>query len=173
MKPTTLPPQKYLREALRYERSTGRLFWRTRPRSHFKKAGTRAYWNRRYAGTEAFAAVMPTWGHLRGRLDKQSFLAHRVVWKLVRGTEPPPIIDHKDRNPKNNRNKNLRAATNAQNCANGKRQGIYFDKAHDRWRAHVSVNGKKKQIGEFSTREEAFAARVAKAREIYGEFAAQ
>ncbi len=36
------------------------------------------------------------------------FLVHRAIWKWVHGVEPALTIDHKDRNPKNNRIGNLR-----------------------------------------------------------------
>jgi hypothetical protein len=45
-------------------------------------------------------------------------LEHRLIWLLVHGEAPPPIIDHRNRIPFDNRPKNLRAATHALNLAN-------------------------------------------------------
>lgn len=171
MKVATLPPQKFLKEALRYDAATGKLYWRKRPLHHFSTEGQQRRWNRRYPGKEAFATADPVWGYLRGRIGKQSFLAHRVVWKMVRDTEPPPIVDHRDRNPKNNRDKNLREATNTQNCLNGKRSGVSFDSGHQKWRARVTVGGKRVCLGRYGTEREALEARRARAVVEYGEFA--
>lgn len=169
--PTKLPSQKFLKECFRYERSTGKLFWKKRPTKHFTSDREFRRWNNRYAGDEAFKAVT-SWGHRRGRVEGHSFLAHRVVWKIVTGNEPPDVIDHKDRNGQNNRWKNLREATTSQNCMNAIRKGVYFCKEHDRWRVHISISGKKTKIGDYKTEREAIEARQKAVREVYGEFAA-
>jgi hypothetical protein len=168
--PLVLPPQKYLKECFRYERSTGKLFWKKRPLKHFVSAREHKRWNTRYAGAETFKAVVE-WGYTRGRLDGRSYLTHRVVWKLVRGTEPPDVVGHKDGVPANNRNENLREATTAQNCSNGKRKGYYFDRHKGYWLAHVSIGGKKKIIAHCKSEAEAAAARRVAATQTYGEFA--
>lgn len=169
--PITLPPQAYLKECLRYEAATGKLFWKARPVEHFKHAGTCRYWNRRYAGTPAFN--IPTeWGYLRGNLDKRAYLAHRVVWKLVRGTEPPPLVDHEDQTPTNNRDENLREATTPQNCINSaKRSKVSFDKGQGKWRARTTIDGKRIHIGWFVTEEAALQAQIVHSRAVHGEFA--
>lgn len=170
VKPILLPSQEYLAECLRYDPSSGKLFWKERPLSHFKHPGTGRYWNRRHAGTEAFATPAE-WGYLRGNLNKRAYLAHRIVWKLVRGTEPPDIVDHRDGIPTNNRDENLREATNAQNCSNGKRKGYYFDAGKGYWVAHVSIGGKKTAVAYCKTEQDAAAARKEAAEKHYGEFA--
>lgn len=171
IEPAKLPPQEYLAECLFYEAATGKLYWKVRPEHHFKHSGTRTYWNRRYAGTAAFN-TSAEWGYLRGHLDKQPYLAHRVVWKLVRGTEPPPLVDHKDQDPINNRDENLREATTPQNCINSaKRSNVRYVEKLRKWRARTTYQGKRVHIGYFATEREAVAAQTAKSREFHGEFA--
>lgn len=167
--PVKIPEQKFLRECLRYDRSTGKLFWRKRPAHHFVHVREYRRWNTRYAGLEAFVHVTK-WGHRRGRLDGVSYLAHRIIWKLVTGKEPPDVIDHRDRDGQNNRWRNLRKATTPQNCINGSRQGVHVQRG--RWRARVTGKaGERIHVGYFSSKEEALIARRNKNAELHGKFA--
>lgn len=110
-----LPPQSYLQECLTYDETTGRLTWKARPPSHFKDAQLGASWvaniqNSKFAGK-------PAKGHLRGSINGQRVYAHRVIWKLVYGTEPD-VIDHIDGDPGNNVLTNLRSGTSRDNSRN-------------------------------------------------------
>jgi hypothetical protein len=167
--PLSLPSVEFLKECFRYERSTGKLFWRKRPARHFVNTKEWRRWNTRYAGAEAFPQTTND-GHKRGRLSGHSILAHRVVWKIVTGKEPPDIIDHKDRDEANNRWKNLRAASTTQNCINGSRSGVHQRK-NGKWRARVTFGGKRLHVGDFNSEVEAVAMRALKNRELHGEFA--
>jgi hypothetical protein len=119
---------------------------------------------------EAFTDVT-YWGHRRGHVAKHSFLAHRVIWKIMTGREPPPVVDHKDRDGQNNRWENLREATTSQNCINTTRAGVN-PRRNGKWRARATlVDGKRIHLGDFNSREEAVQARAEKHRELHGEFA--
>ena len=96
MKILKLPPVEYLRECFAYDRQTGKLFWRKRPRKHFSRNKDFLRWNGLFAGAEACSARMKS-GHIRLTLDKRQYLAHRVIWKLVTGKDPKRLIDHEDR----------------------------------------------------------------------------
>ena len=167
--PIKLPSQKLLKECFRYERSTGKLFWKKRPLKHFVSEGMRRRWNGRYAGLEAFTQVT-RWGHRRGAIYKKAYLAHRVVWKLVTGKEPPDVIDHRDRNGQNNRWRNLREATTSQNIINGIRSGV-SQRSNGKWRERGTVGGKRFHIGDYSSQDEAVRVRRQVHRELHGEFA--
>lgn len=86
-------------------------------------------------------------------------------------------IDHKNRNPLDNRKDNLRACTQAQNMRNcstiGNKtgfRGVY--KNHSKYRASISINNKTFHIpGNFSTPEEAAKVRDEYALKYSGEFA--
>ena len=168
MKPRKLPSLEYLRECFLYDEHSGKLFWKNRPRKHFASIREWKRWNTRYAGGEAFPETTKH-GHKRGRLDGKTLLAHRVVWKVVVGSEPPDVIDHKDRDEANNRWQNLRETTHAQNAVNRGVSGVHSQCG--RWRARATLpGGKRVHIGYFGTREEAMAARKAKNLELHGEF---
>lgn len=86
--------------------------------------------------------------------------------------------DHIDRNTFNNRRYNLRPATMSENATNRSLQknntsgvkGVYWHKGMQKWRAQINVNKKRINIGYFNTIEEATIARLAKAKELHGEF---
>jgi len=158
----TLPTQEELRKLFHYEAKTGRIFWKARP-------GVTG-WNTRYAGKEAFLCL--TNGHKRGMLFRNSVYAHRVIWKMVTG-EDPPEIDHIDGNPLNNSWRNLRVAVggaNQKNCElrNDNKSGhVGVVRRGDRWIAQIGVNGTTKHIGIYDSVGLAIAARK-RAQEEYG-----
>ena len=174
MKIRKLPPVEYLNECFLYESATGRLFWKARPREHF--VSTRAWnsWNKRLAGKEAFHA-----GRYRaGNLDGKYIVAHRVIYKLVTGEEPPPLLDHRDRNKHNNRWINIRPATKPQNSANRDLNtpsgfpGVHKHRNKNRWVAQAGhVRGRQRYVGIFDSPEKAFEARQRAMKELYGEYA--
>ena len=113
---------------------------------------------------------------LQGKL----FQAHRVVWALMNGSFPAYHIDHKDRNPSNNRIENLRLATrneldNGQNRSMNKNNTTGYMgviRHGKRFVAQIKSEGKQFYLGVFDTAEEAHAAyREAKKRlhVFYGE----
>ncbi len=166
-----LPSQEYLKECFVYFRTTGKLFWRVRPAYHFKDARACNSWNTRYSKKEAFTAVSDA-GYFHGRLNDRGHLAHRLIWKLVRGEDPPALIDHEDTVRSNNAWKNLRAATKGQNNVNSKRgAGVHFDKSRGKWMAYSKLNGKMVHFGRHDTEEQARAARNIGAEKLHGEFA--
>ena len=70
-----LPSPETLRQLLRYEPETGKLFWRRRP---VTSTGDKIF-NRLYADREAFTYRMGH-KHKQGRVNGKALLAHRVVW---------------------------------------------------------------------------------------------
>lgn len=176
VKPVLLPPVKYLRECVRYEKRTGFLFWRKRPRRHFSRTSDWRRFNNMFAGEPAFATISVA-GYRYGLLNKRIYLAHRIAWKLVTGVEPPDILDHRDHDRANNKWKNLREATTYQNCAyrRGRKnsvsgcKGVYKSRA--RWLVRVRVKGVRHYLGTFDTIELARAARLKAIKQMNGEFA--
>ena len=74
-----LPSPEALRQLLRYDPETGKLFWRDR-----HDMGPQ--WNGRYAGAEALGAVCKKDGYKRGNLGRSSLRAHRVIWAICHGS---------------------------------------------------------------------------------------
>lgn len=117
-------------------------------------------------------------GYLILTVDGAPYPAHRIIWKLVAGTEPPANIDHKNRIKTDNRWANLRAATTAQNNANKGitransvgRKGVSFLPLVGKWRAGICVDGDVRHLGSFSSVQEAEVAYEDAARAHYGEF---
>jgi hypothetical protein len=127
----SLPPYDILRQLLRYEAETGKLFWLERKDHHFdnnmsqKSSLIRAkMWNSKNANNEAFTCFSRK--HSAGKVYKTgaifgiTYMAHRVAWSLHYGREPELFIDHIDGNGLNNRISNLRSVSHIQNMKNQK-----------------------------------------------------
>jgi hypothetical protein len=119
-------------------------------------------------------------GYIWIGIDGVVYLAHRVAWLWIKGVMPVEI-DHRDTIKSNNRWRNLRDATRAQNIVNAgakadsmtKHRGVTFIKGHKLrpYHAYCYFNGKKHSFGYHATLEDADAARLAGAKALYGEFA--
>ena len=109
---------------------------------------------------------------LKGRV----YSAHRVAWLLMNGAWPCQYIHHRNGSPDDNRWSNLREATPAQNCQNGRSKrgqwprGVTRTKA-GKFQAQIAASGKHYHLGSFDTPNEAHAAYVSAARRLHGEFA--
>lgn len=157
-----------VRECLRYEASTGLLFWAV-------NKGSRAR-----AGSQTSCKPRPD-GYLQIHFDGAGYLAHRLIWLHAYGEWPAEQVDHINGKKDDNRLSNLRAASASQNQANvGTRstnscgfKGVYLHKASGLYHARISLPNKKKQIslGYFKTPQLAHAAYVGAAKLIHGEFA--
>jgi hypothetical protein len=109
----------------------------------------------------------------------RTYPAHQLAWYYMTGAWGRPIIDHRDRNPSNNRWTNLRRATLSQNNANRCRprhntsgfKGVSLCRRSGKWRAGISKNGQNISLGTFPTPQAAHQAYRAAARKMYGEFA--
>lgn len=109
----------------------------------------------------------------------KSYLVHRVCWMVQTGEVPPPIIDHANGKPGDNRWANLRAATPSENAFNvafrrtAKKRlpiGVIQHPATKLYRSKVTQDGSTWASPWFETVDEAVSARAAKAVELYGEF---
>lgn len=110
-------------------------------------------------------------------LDHQRYRAHHLAWFWVVGKWPSEL-DHRDGNRDNNRFSNLRECTRSLNHANRKIQsnnvcGLKGVHQHPdgRWRAQIRKSGQRFHLGLFQTKEEAHAAYLVAARDIFGDFA--
>lgn len=154
-----------LREVLRYDETSGFLYWRFQKPGRLK-AGQRAGTTRKD-------------GRRKVTVDYITQLENRVVWAIVHGYFPVEEIDHKDTNPSNNSLSNLRRATRAQNEMNkpimrtnsSGSKGIVWCKARSKWQAQIGLDGKTVFLGRFDDRKAAEAAREAAQSVMFGEFA--
>lgn len=157
------PSQEYLLECLDLDAETGLLTWRERPLHHFKNEHHYLVWKGRWSGVPAFREPDKD-GYLIGRLDGRRRKAHRLIWKMVHGTEPQEI-DHIDGDRTDNRPGNLRSVSKAVNARNRALQsnntsgcvGVLWTK--DRWEARIKLNGRTTCLGRFHNFEDAVKAR--------------
>lgn len=90
------------------------------------------------------------------KFDGISYLEHRILWALHKGSQPD-IIDHIDGDTLNNNIENLREATHSQNMRNSKLyknnksgiKGVYWDSEKRKWKATLRYNGKENYLGRF------------------------
>lgn len=159
--------QEKLRSLLIYEPETGVFRWRHDAGRHGRfPAGSIAGW---VSGN----------GYRYLRIDRKTYRASRLVWLYMNGVMPPHQVDHINRVTTDDRIANLRLAKPSQNKANSSLyrnntsgfKGVYFDSERGDWRAKARVNGKRRWIGRFKTREQAFAAYCSAVDREYGAFA--
>lgn len=130
------------------------------------------------AGSLAFGTVTRC-GHRRIVVDGVGYFAHNLFWFYKTGRWPEPMVDHEDGDGLNNTWGNLREATQSQNNANMRKRegtssrfkGVSYDASRKRWSASLKWQGRTIFIGRFAREEDAGAAYMVKAREVFGEFA--
>lgn len=113
-------------------------------------------------------------GYAATRVDGEEIPAHRFISK----PNANEVVDHINRNKKDNRISNLRNTNKSVNAFNSKvrsdnksgAKGVWYRKDTKRWCAEIKKDGKKYTLGCFGSKEEAIAARSSAERILYGEF---
>jgi len=149
---------------LRYE--DGKLFWTKQPADCIK------------IGDEA-GTLSTLKGRIQIRFRNKLYYAHRIIWLLIKGEQPPKLIDHINNNTCDNRIENLREASYSENQYNVLKRkdnksgvkGVFWCKRSKKWSARIKKNRKRIHVGYFTSLEDAEQA-VKKARqELHEEFA--
>ena len=156
-----LPSQELLIELIDYNPKTGFFKWKPRNESHFTRGyrtgnGNCNNWNARFAGKEAFTALLSKTGERQAIILNQNYLAHRVAWKIVYNQEPEYIV-HVNGDRADNRIENLlsRSLSYAHRDiaipSNNKSGvvGVFFDQGKQKWRAEARLNGKSYRLGAY------------------------
>ena len=146
--PRPLPPLDYLKECFSYDRETGVL---TRKKGRLK-------------GKEVKGINKA--GYYRVMLEGVSYNAHRIVWKMVHGSDPEHI-DHINGVQGDNRVENLRNVTHQENHRNTKRKknnrsgvtGVQWADANKKWRSTIFIDGQNIHLGLFTDKIDAIYAR--------------
>jgi len=150
--------QKYLKSKLKYSKRTGQFVWKTpHPSSHVKPG---------------HIVATKLNGYLCVKLLRRKYYVHRLVFLYVTGVMPPRSrkVDHINGEKIDNRWKNLRLVSAAQNNRNQGRHrtgitGVRPTK-WGTWEARIQIRGRLIHMGTFKTREEAMAMRR-KAERMY------
>lgn len=177
-----LPSPEMLRQLLRYEPETGKLFWKERGIEWFKDgsksaAHNCAVWNSRYADQEAMIAISSN-GYRVGAIMDHKYLAHRIIMAMQFGEWPTQEVDHINRDKLDNRLQNLRLASRSENARNTRAhndsasglKGVMWHPSRSKWRAKIMVHGKAVCLGLFATRHQAFDAYCRASAELHGDF---
>lgn len=157
-----------LKSLLSYDPKTGIFRWKV------------AQSRRNHVGDEA-GSIHKNTGYRFIQIDGIAYTAGRLAWFYHYGRWPEGEADHEDLNKLNNRIRNLRDATGAQNKHNvgilrnntsGFKGVSRFKDSIDRpWRAQIRLNGERHYLGRFATAEEAAAAYSRAANSLHGKFA--
>lgn len=145
--------QGLVREYMTYE--DGKLFWRISPS------------NRAPVGAEV--GYLHLDGYRRVGFRGVKYRVHRLIFLYHHGYFPENGIDHVNRMRDDNQIENLREASHSCNMRNaGTRinntsgiKGVYYNKAHGKWRGQILINGQNKHLGSYDTKLEAACARLA------------
>ena len=168
----SIPTPEELRQLLRHEPETGKLFWRHRCETWFVGRTKRpakwaaANWNSRRADKEAFIGKHNK-GYFCGRVCGADLLAHRVGWAIHYGSWPANEVDHINGIRTDNRIENLRSVDTKQNARNKAMPlsnrsgtvGVSKMSGCNRWRARIYGPDGELHLGLFETLSEAVAAR--------------
>lgn len=168
---------EYAREALDYDPTSGELYWRHRPQSHFRDERHFKRWNSRYALMRAGVVVQPH-GYIIIKVNYRPYRAHRLAWLITHGTWPHDEIDHINGIRTDNRLVNIREATRRQNEANKRIsksnksgvKGVSWNNKNKKWVACIKSNSRKVHLGYFDSINDAASAYACAARDMYGEF---
>lgn len=156
----------------------GVLFWKERPRSHFKTERGFNTFNAQKAGRVAGCNSLHGDAlYSKVRLNKKLYLGHRLVWIMHHGEIPEGMeIDHIDHNGINNKIDNLRLVDSCGNKTNRTMvssntsgcMGVYLNKKINKWIAEIVVNKQYYGLGSYVNKADAVAAR--KEAEVHFKF---
>lgn len=146
-----------VRDWFAFDMHSGTFRWRRKPASGPVSIGSSA-------------GTIDQQGYVRIKLFGKNHKAHRLAWLYHYGVVPGGEIDHINGDRKDNRIENLRVVDrmkNNQNRRSAQRNnrssgllGVTFDKSVMKWKAQISVDRKRMNLGHFDDPETAHLAYV-------------
>lgn len=133
----------------------------------------------RYRIGEIAGRISEEDGGRRIGLEGRRYWGNQIAWLYVTGEWPSSDVDHINGMRSDDRFANLRIATRSENLANARRpkhntsglKGANWHAKAGKWRATIKKNRIPIHIGYFDSAAEAHSAYLAKAKELFGEFA--
>ncbi len=106
-------------------------------------------------------------GYMRTRINGKLYNVHRLAWLYMTGSFPEKDIDHQNHKRNDNRWNNLRSVSRTENQKNRSMShnntsgfvGVSFYLKNSKWRAQITINGKRKHLGYFVEKIDAIKAR--------------
>ena len=146
-----------IRQVLNYNPDTGIFIWKER----HEESAKRGRWNSRNAGKKA--GTIDSYGYLRLVVDYRQIMGHVAAWMIFYGEHPNGLIDHRNRNPADNRIENLRkssASLNQQNTSLSSRNtsgftGVFWCPLGRKWRARIGLATGPINLGSYQKVEDA------------------
>lgn len=167
-KPT--PSKEKLDRLLEYNPENGELRWKGQGPDTLDEDGYAVglgskRWNAIFKGKEAGSRRKGFYRKVM--IDGSSYMAHRLIWKIVYDEEPVNI-DHINGDIHDNRLLNLRSVENTVNLRNkslyvNNKSGVPGVEFHNRdkiWVAKIGAGNKQIHLGNFPTKDEAIACRI-------------
>lgn len=152
--------QSYLKSILRYNKAKGIFTWKKGARAGMR-AGS-------YRKAGRYRSIY---------IDGKNYQEHRLAYLYITG-KIPPVVDHINNICDDNRWSNLRGCSLRENSRNTSLyknnqlgiKGVYFCRHKKRYIASITVKGKRKYLGSFTSVKAAQKARREVAKQIFGEF---
>jgi hypothetical protein len=155
-----LPPLAFVEKRIDYNAETGEVFWKQLQPQYWKQ-------------DEPDQVLKAGWyckstGYFKLQFFKKIYLVHRIIWLLYYKKDPQGMqVDHIDRVRTNNKIANLRLVTGNENMHNrtlntnntSGYNGVHYCKTKCKYYVNITVLGKQKHIGLFTTLEDAILAR--------------
>lgn len=142
--------QEHVRELFNYNQETGVLTRKASSNNQMIRVGDEV-------------GCLRTDGYREVKINGKSCKVHRIIFLWMTGEFPEVDIDHENRVRHDNKWKNLRSATRAENCQN---QGVYknntsghlglsWNVRSEKWRVRLMVEGKSMHLGYFANKDDA------------------
>lgn len=114
-------------------------------------------------------------GYIVANYNHTKVSLHRLLFDDLNNSN---MIDHINRNKKDNRKKNLRIVNNSQNQMNRDKpkqntsgvKGVYWHKSKEKWQANIQINNKLIYLGIFDSKQDAIEARKKAEKKYFNEY---